>query len=107
MTTRANGVEEMTLAFLGCRDKGHHWVFLTDEITEGSKRTIREITRRYLCDGCKTEMEEAFAIPSCEVRSRRYRYPDGYLLAPEAFVGRRLSVRDVRREVFGRSGYHF
>lgn len=108
MSTRSEGVDAMTDAFLGCRDKGHHWVHLTDKITAGTAKRIREVSRWYVCKGCETEQEEVFEFPSCEVKKRRYVYPDGYLLAQGALApGERLSVRDVRREVFGRSGITF
>lgn len=102
---KAEGVEEIPTTFLACRDKGHHWVFQTDKLVAGTRGRVREVSRWWLCQGCKTEQEEIIAIPSCEVRRRRYVYPDSYLLASNGEG--RLSVRDVRRELFSRSGIKF
>jgi len=46
MTIRADGVEDMALAFLTCRDKGHPWIFLTDEITSSPMTSARPATPR-------------------------------------------------------------
>lgn len=107
MSAKAEGLEEMTESFLGCRDKGHHWLRTNDKVTGTHGRRVSEITRWYQCRGCTTEMEEVFEIPSCDVKRRKYHYPDGYLLASHVIEGRRLNVRDVRREVFGRAGIKF
>lgn len=104
---RAEGLDEMANSFLMCRDKGHHWGHLNDKVTAGSGRRIREVSRWYQCKTCTTEMQEVFDIPSCDIKSRRYVYPDGYLLAQGRIDGRPLRVRDVRREVFSRSGIKF
>lgn len=108
MSSKAEGVDEMDSAFLACRDKGHHWQHLTDKITDGTAKKVREVSRWWQCKGCGTEQEEVFEFPSCEIKARRYVYPDGYLMAKDALgPDRRLNVRDVRREVFGRSGIKF
>lgn len=104
---RSEGLEEMTNAFLACRDKGHHWRHLNDQVTASSGKRILEVSRWYQCPGCSTEMSEVFEIPSCEVKRRTYVYPDGYLLTKDALGGSRLSVRDVRRQVFNRNGIKF
>lgn len=104
---RSDTLEEMTDAFLFCRDKGHHWLHQNDKITATSGKRIREVSRWWQCSSCLTEMAEVFQIPSCEVKSRRYVYPDGYLLTQGEIDGRRVSVRDVRRQVFNRNGIFF
>ncbi len=103
---RSESIEDLAITFLDCRDKGHHWRHLTDKITVGSRARVREVRRFYECKGCSCQQEELIALPSCEVTSRRYIYPDGYLLR-RAPGDAPISVRDVRREVFGRSGLKF
>lgn len=104
---KAESIEEMTESFLGCRDKGHHWEFVNDKVTHAVRGKVREVTRWFQCKGCTTEMYEVFEIPSCDVLARHYAYPDGYLVAAGVVEGRRLNVRDVRREVFARHGIKF
>lgn len=104
---KSDSLEEMAISFLGCRDKGHHWLHLTDKVTSGTRRQIREVSRWWSCSGCTCEMTEVIEIPSCDVLSRKYLYPDGYLLVSGVIAGRRVNVRDIRREVFSRSGIQF
>lgn len=104
---RSESIDEMADGFLRCRDKGHRWDHVNDQVTATAGKKIREVSRWWKCPTCNTEQEEIFAVPSCEIRARRYHYPDGYLLMPGAYEGRRLSVRDVRRTVFHRSGIKF
>lgn len=104
---RSENLEEMADAFLSCRDKGHHWARLNDQITAAKGKRITEVSRWWQCRTCETEMAEVFEIPSCEIKSRRYVYPDGYLLMKGEIDGRRLLVRDVRRQVFNRNGIVF
>lgn len=105
---RAESLEEMTDAFLTCRDYGHHWIHLNDMVTDSTKAgKIRGISRFSECKSCTTTREEIFDIPSCDVADRKYVYPDGYLVIAGGIDGERLRVRDVRRQVFARSGIHF
>jgi hypothetical protein len=103
---RAETIEEMTDAFLTCRDYGHHWSHVNDKITDTTRSgKIRAVTRYSECRSCTTLREESFDS-SFDV-TRHYTYPDGYLVIAGGIKGERLTVRDVRREVFARSGIHF
>lgn len=105
MAARSESLSDMAASYLNCRDKGHHWTHRNDQVTSDARKRVSEVTRWYQCAGCGTEMEEIIAFPSCEIVKRRYTYSDGYLLAKGALgPGERLSVRDVRREVFARVG---
>lgn len=97
---------DLAETFLHCRDKGHHWNHLTDEITLGTRQKVRQITRHWECKGCTCKQEEVITLPRCEVMSRRYIYPDGYLIASQPDVAQ-TRVSDVRRELFSRSGIKF
>lgn len=105
---KAESIDEMDESFLACRDMRHRWDFLTEKITATYNRKVREITRYSICKGCSTERAEVFEIPSCDLKSRKYTYPDGYLFAPD-FTREfgRVNVRDIRREVFSRHGIKF
>ncbi len=103
---RSESVMDLAETFLHCRDKGHHWQHLTDEITLGTKQRVRAITRHWDCKGCGTKQEECIQLPRCEVVSRRYIYPDGYLIGSRPDVAA-TRVSDVRRELFGRAGIKF
>lgn len=103
---KADGIGDIGLTYLACRDKGHHWIHMTDKITDGTRRRAREVTRWWECKNCDTRQEEVFELPSCQIRYRRYVYPDGYLLA-RAPGEEAVRVADVRREVFARHGIKF
>lgn len=106
-TKRSESLDDLADQFLACRDKGHRWMHLNDQVTATTGKKIREVSRWWQCPSCTTEQEEVFEIPSCTIKRRKYHYPDGYLLIAGAFEGRRVNVRDVRRTVFHRSGIKF
>lgn len=107
MNKRSDSVLDLADTFLGCRDKGHHWHHVTDEITLGTRKRVREIRRYYECKGgCGTKQTEIISLPDCQVQSRTYTYPDGYLVTREPGTDP-VRVADIRREVFGRQGLKF
>lgn len=103
---KADDVAEVNDKFLMCRVKGHRWEHLTDEITRGDKRKVREVTRFWTCYGCSTEVQEVIELPTFEIVARRYHYPDGYQFDTKA-MGGRVFRPEVRREQFRRLGWKF
>lgn len=103
---KADDVAEVNDKFLMCRVRGHRWEHQTDDITDGNKRKVREVTRYWLCYGCSTEVKEVIAVPSFDVIKRTYVYPDNYQFDTKAMGGRVLRP-EVRREQFRRLGWKF
>lgn len=106
MSTKSTDLNEVGDKFLFCREKGHQWRHVNDELTAGARRLVREAKRQWLCVTCKTEMVETVEIPSFRIVKRKYDYPDGYLFDVPA-MGGRLLRHDIRREQFSRSGIRF
>lgn len=106
MTVKADDVATVKNQFLMCREKGHQWRHLNDEISEGSKRAVKEVARQWNCPTCGTEMTEWITVPAFEIRRRKYAYPDGYLFDIPAMGGRVLRP-EIRREQFRRLGFKF
>lgn len=105
MSKRSESLEDLTDDFLHCRDQRHRWGKTNMTVTETTKKGhVRQISRWRQCDMCLTELEEVFEFPSCDKVKQRYVYQDGYLLGPDALTNGRVDVRDIRRQVFGRSG---
>lgn len=99
-------VADLEISFLNCRLKGHHWTHVTDDIlatSDKKKNSVPTLVRRaYVCLSCKTEMGENIAIPSFQVQSRNYYYPDNYLVRQT--TGDRVYVNDIRKESLIRAG---
>lgn len=82
-------------AFLLCRDVGHAWMFVDDQITEGTRKNPIEFRRTLICSRCETERTECISCYSFAVESRTYKYPDFYCM-----TGERVFAHDVREEFF-------
>lgn len=104
MTAKVERVSDMADAALRCREKGHHWTFVTDKILASSRGVPTLITRFWKCPTCTTTMTEEIEIPSFEIRRRKYDYPDDYLLVGGMTDGAKVRVTDIRRESAIRSG---
>lgn len=106
---RSESLDEIADEHLHCRDFRHWWQPVNERVTETTRAgKAVEVTRWRVCKSCRTELEERFALPSCDMTYRHYHYPDGYLLAKGVLVdGERVDVRDVRRTVFSRAGIKF
>lgn len=101
MADKVESLSELNDKYLMCRAKGHHWEHITDKVLASSRGVPREVRRFWRCR-CSTGMQELIAVPSFEVKSRTYDYPDGYgIRTPDSS---RVRAWDVRREQFVRLG---
>lgn len=76
--------------YLECRDLGHHWAVI------GYYRVGAEIRRQLQCRTCPTQSTDVWRSTGERI-SRRYAYPDGYLI-----VGGGVTRADVRKETLNR-----
>lgn len=105
MPQRVSDVSELKNQFLLCREKCHHWSHVTDHVTKENPSTgaIIQIERVWHCKTCKTNVFEQIAVPSFNILSRKYEYPDGYLIT-RSIDDVRVTKQAVRRERAVRSG---
>jgi len=102
MPTTISDLSNSESEFLICRES-HKWEVKTDyDITLGTRKTIVQFTRMWVCERCKTEKHITVDATDFTVVKRRMVYPDGYLL--EKGHGRVL-VADVRRAQMEALGY--
>lgn len=106
MTSKIDDVADLNDKYLPCRVKGHPWEHLNDEITRGTKRAVREVTRLWVCPRCTSELTEVVDFLSFEIVKHRIKYPPGYLFDSKAMGGRVLRP-EIRREQFRRAGFRF
>jgi hypothetical protein len=86
--------QEFKDQFLVCRDTGHTWV-LQAYIDE--RRSTGEVVRELQCPQCTTERIERVGARSGEVYSRRYKYPDGYLIKDKQ-IRKGINKQEIRAE---------
>jgi hypothetical protein len=90
---RVEDISELSRNFLDCRDRGHAWYDAKGE--PSLKRTNSGLVIRILvCNRCRTRREDWVVATSGAIDSRRYTYPDGYLMKPGAD---RIARQDVRK----------
>lgn len=97
-------IENLRSTFLTCREKGHSWKHVTDKTLITYRNQVRQISREWTCGSCQTGCVELIHVPSFAIESRKYSYPDGYLLSRAVTNGKRVDVKDIRREVCIRAG---
>ncbi len=98
---KSDNIEVLTDQHLLCRDKGHYWLHVTDKVLSTYKKQVRQISREWRCPRCATTCTEILHVPSFNIESRKYAYPDGYLVKR---TGDRVHVSDIRREWAIRAG---
>lgn len=106
MSKKASDPSDFPNPFLFCRERGHHWNHHNDQVTDSTRRLVREVTRSWGCDTCGTTMTEVVSLPDFTIVKRKYDYPDFYLADAPA-MGGRMHRADVRREQFTRAGIKF
>lgn len=68
--------QDLSDAFLLCRDIGHTWHAVTASLT-----TEHTYTRVMQCPRCTTQRHQDLSLYGA-ILSSRYEYPDGYVAAP-------------------------
>lgn len=94
---------ELKDEYLDCRDLRHAWGKSSDwSVLRGIGGRVIQFTRVVICSRCDTERHETYALPSMEVLTRRYRYPEGFLMQGSGQGTGRTPISTVRREMFHR-----
>lgn len=80
MAQRIHDLADLTGQALACRDEGHRWRHVNDELVRAhTGRTVIAYTQVRECD-CGTQRRRTVAVPSFQILSSHYSYPDGYLI---------------------------
>lgn len=78
---RLKDLAEISEQGLICRDEGHHWTHVTDELLTGHyDNRVISYTQVRIC-GCGTVRRRTVSVPSLSIERTTYVYPDNYLIA--------------------------